>query len=197
MLLWVRLSTGSPRMKKAATVAKTHLDDVLGNLYVDVAADDNDDEAVGDDVFVDLKKGLNMPAVLMLTKTWMIHKFRFWRFSIPPYKAFEKCQQRGTPQMTHSISSIPVWGRFPTNLEMQLDGLKTMTVQVNQAVLLMIGFGHPDWPYISSWKHVPGTMLTNKTPKKKDVSRTWCYWCDTDSWNPLVNGYIAMENHHF
>ena len=86
MLLWVRLSTGSPRMKKAATVAKTHLDDVLGNLYVDVAVDDNDDEAVGDDVFVDLKKGLNMPAVLMLTKTWMIHKFRFWRFSIPPYK---------------------------------------------------------------------------------------------------------------
>jgi len=64
-------------MKKAATVAKTHLDDVLGNLYVDVAVDDNDDEAVGDDVFVDLKKGLNMPAVLMLTKTWMIHKFRF------------------------------------------------------------------------------------------------------------------------
>ena len=66
-------------MKKAATVAKTHLDDVLGNLYVDVAVavDDTDDEAVGDDGFVDLQQGLNMPAVLMLTKTWMIHKFRF------------------------------------------------------------------------------------------------------------------------
>lgn len=68
---------------------------------------------------------------------------------------------------THSISSIPVWGRFATNLEMQLDGLKTMTVQVNQAVLLSIGLGHPDWPYISSWKHVPGTMLPTKRQKKK------------------------------
>ena len=94
-----------PPHEKAATVAKTHLDDVLGNLYVDVAVDDNDDEAVGDDVFVDLKKGLNMPAVLMLTKTWMIHKFRFWRFSIPPYKLkpLKNVNSGGTPQMPGTL----------------------------------------------------------------------------------------------
>ena len=68
-------------------------------------ADDSDDEAAGHDVFVDLMKGLNMTAILMLRKTLMMQRMSFLTFL------------RVTPERPRDES----------------DGLKSVTVHVNQA----------------------------------------------------------------
>ena len=59
----------------------------------------NEDEDVGADVFVDMMKKLKMGFILMLMKTLMILKFRWWLFSIPLGQTFEKKSTAGAPQM--------------------------------------------------------------------------------------------------
>ena len=124
----------------------------FGNLDADVAADDNDDEGVGDDVLVDLMKDTHFEVDEDVDDTIVSVLTLF----DSPF--FKTRQQRGTPQMPGTLfrrllqSALAQFGERVSHQPRDAMWWPKNNVSSGQSNLGLAGDRvprNPDWPYMS------------------------------------------------